>query len=62
MKYFSTRDHEKKSFDSAYVIKHGLADDGGLFIPDSGPLPKRRSGAFAKRPIRSVPLSFCRNI
>ena len=37
MKYFSTRDHEKKSFDSAYVIKHGLADDGGLFIPDSVP-------------------------
>jgi len=37
MKYFSTRDAEKKSFDSAVVIKKGLASDGGLFVPDSLP-------------------------
>ena len=37
MKYFSTRDTEKKSFDSAVVIKQGLAADGGLFVPESLP-------------------------
>ena len=37
MKYFSTRDEQKKSFDSAFVIKKGLADDGGLFVPESIP-------------------------
>ena len=37
MKYFSTRDVEKNSFDSAEVIKKGLAVDGGLFVPDSLP-------------------------
>ena len=37
MKYFSTRDAEKVSFDSAVVIKKGLASDGGLFVPDSLP-------------------------
>ena len=37
MKYFSTRDTQKNSFDSAVVIKKGLADDGGLFVPDSLP-------------------------
>lgn len=34
MKYFSTRDSLKNSFDSAEVIKKGLASDGGLFVPD----------------------------
>ncbi len=37
MKYFSTRDTQKNSFDSAVVIKKGLASDGGLFVPDSLP-------------------------
>ena len=37
MKYFSTRDSQKNSFDSATVIKKGLAADGGLFVPDSLP-------------------------
>ncbi len=37
MNYFSTRDAEKNSFDSAVVIKKGLAADGGLFVPDSLP-------------------------
>ena len=37
MKYFSTRDQQKNSFDSAVVIKKGLASDGGLFVPDSLP-------------------------
>ena len=37
MKYFSTRDVKKDSFDSAVVIKKGLASDGGLFVPDSLP-------------------------
>ena len=37
MKYFSTRDSQKNSFDSATVIKKGLASDGGLYVPDSLP-------------------------
>ncbi len=37
MKYYSTRDTEKKSYNSAEVIKQGLASDGGLFIPESIP-------------------------
>ena len=37
MKFYSTRDTEQKKFDSAVVIKQGLADDGGLFIPESIP-------------------------
>ncbi len=37
MKYFSTRDSQKNSFDSATVIKKGLAADGGLFVPNSLP-------------------------
>ncbi len=41
MKYFSTRDAQKNSFDSAVVIKKGLAADGGLFVPDSLPSVSR---------------------
>ena len=37
MKYFSTRDSQKNAFESAFVIKKGLANDGGLFVPDSIP-------------------------
>lgn len=37
MKYKSTRDISKAIFESAEVIKKGLADDGGLFVPDSIP-------------------------
>ncbi len=37
MKFYSTRDNEKKKFDSAFIIKQGLADDGGLFIPEAIP-------------------------
>ena len=37
MKYFSTRDSQKNKFDSALVIKQGLAADGGLFVPESIP-------------------------
>lgn len=37
MKYFSTRDSQKNTFDAAFVIKKGLANDGGLFVPDSIP-------------------------
>ena len=37
MKYFSTRDAQKKSFESAVVIKQGLASDGGLFVPEEIP-------------------------
>ena len=37
MKYFSTRDSQKNKFDSALVIKQGLANDGGLFVPESIP-------------------------
>ena len=37
MKYYSTRDQKMNSFDSAVVIKKGLAADGGLFVPESLP-------------------------
>ena len=37
MKYYSTRDTNKKMYDSAQVIKQGLAADGGLFIPEAIP-------------------------
>ena len=38
MKYISTRDTEKlRSVSSAQAIKQGLADDGGLFVPESIP-------------------------
>ena len=33
MKYRSTRDPLRREYDSAYVIKQGLAPGGGLFIP-----------------------------
>ena len=37
MKYYSTRDSKQTKFDSAQVIKQGLANDGGLFVPDEIP-------------------------
>ena len=38
MLYYSTRDTEKKKgYTSAEAIKKGLADDGGLFVPESIP-------------------------
>ncbi len=37
MKYQSTRQISSESLTSAYVIKQGLALDGGLFIPESIP-------------------------
>ena len=37
MKFYSTRDTEQRKYDSALVIKQGLAEDGGLFIPESIP-------------------------
>jgi len=43
MKFYSTRDNEQKKFDSAFIIKQGLADDGGLFIPESIPTLKEET-------------------
>lgn len=37
MKYYSTRDTQQSKFDSAQVIKQGLAADGGLFVPEELP-------------------------
>ena len=37
MMYYSTRDKEQTKFNSAQVIKQGLATDGGLFVPDEIP-------------------------
>ncbi len=37
MMYKSTRDANGKKYSSAEVIKKGLADDGGLFVPDEIP-------------------------
>lgn len=37
MKYFSTRDNDQRKYDAAQVIKQGLAEDGGLFVPEQIP-------------------------
>ena len=37
MKFQSTRDKNQTKFSASYIIKQGLADDGGLFVPDSLP-------------------------
>ncbi len=37
MNYKSTRDKQEKTYSAAEVIKQGLADDGGLFVPESIP-------------------------
>ena len=37
MKYYSTRDTKENKFESAQVIKQGLANDGGLFVPEEIP-------------------------
>lgn len=37
MKFQSTRDVNKTKYDSAQVIKQGLASDGGLFVPEEIP-------------------------
>ncbi len=37
MNYFSTRDESKQTISSAKAIKQGLANDGGLFVPETIP-------------------------
>ena len=37
MNYISTRTKNSEKQSAAYVIKKGLADDGGLFVPESIP-------------------------
>ena len=37
MKFYSTRDSKQEKFTAAQVIKQGLANDGGLFVPDEIP-------------------------
>lgn len=37
MNFQSTRDEKKEKYSAAQVIKQGLADDGGLFVPESIP-------------------------
>ena len=37
MKFQSTRDQSAAKFSAAQIIKQGLADDGGLFVPESIP-------------------------
>ena len=37
MNFQSTRDKQAKKYSSAQVIKQGLADDGGLFVPENIP-------------------------
>ena len=34
MKYISTRTLNSEKIESAQAIKQGLANDGGLFVPD----------------------------
>ena len=55
MKFHSTRDAAKVGFDSAVVIKQGLAADGGLFVPESIPaltadeIAAMRGAGYAER-------------
>ena len=37
MDFISTRDKKATKYSSAQVIKQGLADDGGLFVPTTIP-------------------------
>lgn len=37
MQFISTRDISKKPVSAAYAIRHGLAPDGGLYVPESFP-------------------------
>ena len=37
MKFYSTRDKDQVRFSAAQVIKQGLANDGGLFVPEEIP-------------------------
>ena len=37
MNYFSTRDASKQTISAAMAIKQGLANDGGLFVPEAIP-------------------------
>ncbi len=37
MNYISTRDKAKEKYTAAFVIKKGLAEDGGLFVPEKIP-------------------------
>ena len=37
MKFHSTRDENKIKYTASQVIKQGLADDGGLFVPEEIP-------------------------
>ena len=37
MNFYSTRDCKNTPYSSAQIIKQGLADDGGLFVPESIP-------------------------
>ncbi len=37
MNYISTRTKDSEKYSSAFVIKKGLADDGGLFVPEAIP-------------------------
>ena len=34
MNFISTRDQSQTKYSAASVIKMGLADDGGLFVPE----------------------------
>ena len=37
MLYKSTRSQTEATYSAAQIIKQGLADDGGLFVPDTIP-------------------------
>ena len=51
--FFSTRDSEKKLYKASQVIKQGLAEDGGLFVPDS--IPEVSLDEIAELANRSYP-------
>ncbi|HAN20574.1 MAG: threonine synthase [Clostridiales bacterium GWF2_36_10] len=49
MNYISTRSTNSQKYNSAFVIKQGIADDGGLFVPETIPeLSKDKLCVLAK--------------
>lgn len=54
LKYFSTRDKEKKKITSAEAILQGLAPDGGLYVPERIPRLHKSFEQLAKMSYKQV--------
>ena len=54
MRFQSTRDSKQEKFTSAQVIRKGLADDGGLFVPDHIPALEKSLTELSKMSYQEV--------